>query len=371
MKKCLFIGLWSCLIILASCNQESYTSRLHHDHELFFHYKQLWSAPSPEPEITPITDSLAGRILGWYNQNWVLYERHLGEKTQVYKYHIKNGASELFFESNYPISQITPGEGYEFFAVESKGPEQNSIVTILNRKGDILLKQMNNVTQVDFVWSPYHSHQLLIIQYLPSMTTEVKMLNLTSPIEETVLDVQPYVQWYEEDRLAYFEWSNEPSFFAPVFLYDIKSQVKEPLLDDISVFASSRKHFMFLPGNLQDDKLAFYFYQKENPEELLEFQIEKLHSNSEYHWIPPFDWLPAENVFITFSPEHMGSLYDYDNQFNLIALQLESGTKEIITEVQTLSDINCSQLTSMCLVGSQYEKLINIENRKMYDILKN
>lgn len=371
MKQCFVISVF-CFIFLSACSDPSGIARHHVGHDTVLKEKGHPVSESSRLDIAPITDTLAKRIYGWFNRNWVLYERKIKEKVQVFKYHIHSGESKLFFESSYPISKIVPNEEYSYFAVESKVKDQHSIVTILDEQGNILLKKLKNATQLDFTWSPYIDDQLLMIEYNPSMTAEVILVDVNDPTKEDILDVQPYIQWFKENSLAYLEWGNEPSFHAPVYLYLLDTKLKKSLLTNISVFASSKNYFMYITGNSsQGEQLPFHFFHKDHPDDIMEFRINKLYSNSEFIWVPPFDWLPSENMFITFSPKHRGMVHDYNQGFHLVAFELESGKQKVITEMAQSPDLNCSTNSSMCLIGNRYEQLINIDNKKMYDLFIN
>jgi hypothetical protein len=362
MKQYLIIMFINVSLLLISCSGEQKVT-IGHDHDQIDtslsnkNYLNKDAAGASKLTIYPIQNQNMVEVKAWYSNHEILYLSIDGAGTDVIKHNIFTGESEEFYETNYSVTQIIPSKNNEYYAIESKNVNNQSSVQIVNKNGEILYENSQVADLVEFAWSPFEEEKILITYYEPTFTTSIEMLDLHTSNVQTILNIEPYVNWFSNDTVAFFNWDSAPSLSAPINLYNIDTHEQVKWTSSALLFDSIDEHFMYV----EEDKnaLTFHFVQLTTNTEQSSLSIPRLDSHAGYIWTPFFDWVPSTNQFYTFEPSHTGSVINYNEGFQLIAFNVRTGDKQVVFNSIALTRIDCSNDGKMCLIGNQLEKVVN------------
>ncbi|MBB6454267.1 hypothetical protein HNQ94_002742 [Salirhabdus euzebyi] len=355
------------LIACSSATFDDGVMRPHEKKDLSITHKKGSSSSHGVKNFVPLEDSDFLSIKSWYSDSQFLYVRSEAEKAEVMIFDVYTGDKRKFLETINPITQIVPSPTKEYFAIETKDNFEKSIVLIVDKQGDILFEKPKTSDYVEFSWSPYEESDIIITYYLPNFTTLMEVVNIVTDTTE-VIDVQPYVQWYDKNTVAHFKWSSEPSLSAPIHLYNLETQETSQLVTNALVFTSNQDSFMYVQE--RDTGLSFHFFKNDSENSHAQFEIPKLDTHAGYIWTPFFKWVQYSNEFYTFEPKDGGSVLGYEEGFSLISFDINTGTKREVVEVESLTQIDCTNDGKLCLVGYQLENLVSTDSGNITSIVK-
>ena len=114
---------------------------------------------------------------------------------------------------------------------------------------------------------------------------------------------------------------------------------------------------------------AVYSFYKDNGELLSAFKVPHLKNFSD--WLIPYFAADEKNSkLLTFVPEKAGMADQYNGTFHLNSFDFSSGKKEDVMGGLSNEPISCAAGGRWCLYGFQFEKVIDLEKKKIKSLFK-
>jgi hypothetical protein len=121
--------------------------------------------------------------------------------------------------------------------------------------------------------------------------------------------------------------------------------------------------------NEQDQSMANYSFFDKEMKKLFTFSIPQLTNYSD--WLVPFyDYNEQKGQFFTFSPVTSGEADSYTEGFQLLAYNPKNGSSSLIMDGLENEPIHLSPTGDALLYGNQFEKIIDIKAKKIYELIK-
>ncbi len=306
----------------------------------------------------------------WYDNETLLYLTDENGLSKINKFHVFTGAEEDFFQIDQPIIHVKANTDRSVFMVEVATMKGNIEIFFVGVAGEVLYK-LDVGDYYEVYWNPFADYEVTIATMQDDFSVQVFHVDLN---KKTVIDFELdhyYVQWVAKDELAFLKWDTYSlSFYAPLFLFDMKEQQKTKLLDNIISFFSFETMFFTVSIENKDVTHSDYnFYHSESKELLSTLQMPILNTYSEQWWIPFHDYDSNSNTFYVLQPLNYGDLFDYSEGFMLISYQVGTEkTREIIALDQNYP-IKVSPDGRWLLYGYQLENVVDLHKKKTHSIL--
>lgn len=309
-------------------------------------------------------------VIDWVDDERIFYLTEQNGKSSINTFHIFTGEVENLFTSEETIVEIDIHPNKTKIAISTLNDQNRTSISILDVSGEVLFHETDLLGDVIFYWNPYDATQLLLVSYLPNWEFAVHHLSIDDgELKETEIK-QTYVQWVDKETIAYIDWNlNEPSIYAPLVFYNLSTKEKEQFLDKvIACFALEKEKFLTLSvQSIYDMDTKYSFY--ENKQVKNETYVPILDTFSEQWWVPYFDFDEQQSQFIFFRPKYSGTFIDYDESYELVSFDVETGDDQVLLELEEHLPIKLSPSGKYLLYGIQYEQLIDLEKNETYNLI--
>ncbi|MBU8905737.1 hypothetical protein [Desertibacillus haloalkaliphilus] len=308
-------------------------------------------------------------ISEWFDEHTVLYLKDEEGIARLLKHNVTNGDEQGFFQTEEAISNVTANHDYSYYAIETVTRDYDVSLYLIDRDGFIRYQIQELGEDYSVFWNPYQPEELVVVSFLPNWESQLYYVNVAngqiSPIE---LD-QTFIQWLDINRLGYLHWDqDEPSYFSSLFSYDMKTNQKVLVEEDILSFFSFPNHnYLIIDVDSIDELMSTYTFFKEN-ETIRQIEVPILNTYSEQWWVPYFTFDQMNSIFYYLRPFYSGNYVDYEDGFELVALDIRSGDEEVIIEVENDAPLKLSPDGESMLYGYQYEHLIDLNGNQMVDL---
>ncbi|MCM2531650.1 hypothetical protein NDK43_03580 [Neobacillus pocheonensis] len=327
---------------------------------------QRWKLPISIPE------GEFYKISGWLSENQVLYITNHEQNSNVYKYNLLSGKSELVYKSDHPIVTVQISPSKKYILIQSSSSKDEGLVTIIDIKGSKIWQQSIASYELAFEWNPYNDTEILVSEFNEDWTFKMLVVDIKgSPKASEVSLPQPFNKWIDKETLAYINWNdNSPSLFAPLIVKKFGDNKEKTIYPAVFQFSAFRNLLMTITVNEQDKSKAVYsFYDKEK-KLISTFTIPQLTKYSD--WLVPFyDYNDELQEFINLRPLKSTEVDSYTEGFQLVTYDLKKGSSKRILEGVDNAPLNFSPSGEACLYGNSFEKIIDLQSKKIYEVIKN
>ncbi|WP_410888261.1 hypothetical protein [Neobacillus sp. 211] len=310
------------------------------------------------------------KFVGWLSGTQVLYITNLEQTSSVYQYNLLTGKSELIYKSEYPIVNVQISPSKKRMLIHTSPSSYEGIVTIIDIKGKEQLKKSFASYELAFEWNPYKESEILVTKFNEDWSFQVLLLDLNkSNITELTLP-QPFIKWKGENEVAFINWDeNNPSLFAPLIDRSLENGMEKTLFSSVIDFSEFRDLLVTVSVNEQDQSMANYSFFDKEMKKLFTFSIPQLTNYSD--WLIPFyDYNEQKGQFFTFSPVTSGEADSYTEGFQLLSYNPKNGSSSLIMDGLENEPIHLSPSGDALLYGNQFEKIIDIKAKKIYELIK-
>jgi hypothetical protein len=310
------------------------------------------------------------KLGGWLTEDQVLYITNLEQTSSIYRYHLLTGKSEVIYKSDQPIVNIQISPSKEFILVHSSPSSYEGLITIIDTLGSVRLQESFASYELVFEWNPYNESEVLVSKFYEDWTFQVVMLDINnSKITELSL-TQPFIKWMNAKDIAYLNWSeNSPTLFAPLLVKGIENGIEKTVFPTVLQFSTFRDLLMTISVNDQDQSMATYSFFDNKIKRLFSFSIPQLTKYSD--WLVPFyDYNESKGQFITFRPLISADADSYKDGFLLLTYNLKDGSNKLIMEGLENEPVDISPSGEAILYGNRFEKIIDIDAKKIYELIK-
>ncbi|MGG3469992.1 hypothetical protein ABES02_21220 [Neobacillus pocheonensis] len=323
-----------------------------------------WKLPISSP------DGEFYKIAGWLSDTELIYITNLNQTSNVYRYHLLTGKSDLIFKSKYPIVTVQISPSKKYLLIHSSPSSYEGLVTIIDAKGIERLSKSFASYELEFEWNPYNEEQILVSNFAEDWTFKVLLLDMKKANTNEVSLPQPFIKWLNVKNIAFLNWDkNSPSLFAPLIEKDLESGTEKNIVPSAIQFSAFPNLLMIISVNKQDQSVATYSFSNQSKNKIFTFSIPQLTNFSD--WLVPFyDYNENKGQFYTLKPLSSGEMDSYTDGFQLAQYDLKKGTNKVIMDGLKNEPINISPSGEAILYGNNFEKMIDIKTKKIYELIK-
>lgn len=310
------------------------------------------------------------KFVGWLSGTQVLYITNLEQTSSVYQYNLLTGKSELIYKSEYPIVNVQISPSKKRMLIHTSPSSYEGVVTIIDIKGKEQLKKSFASYELAFEWNPYKESEILVTKFNEDWSFQVLLLDLNKSNTTELTLPQPFIKWKGENEVAFINWDeNNPSLFAPLIDRSLENGMEKTLFSSVIDFSEFRDLLVTVSVNEQDQSIANYSFFDKEMKKLFTFSIPQLTNYSD--WLVPFyDYNEQKGQFFTFSPVTSGEADSYTEGFQLLAYNSKNGSSSLIMDGLENEPIHLSPTGDALLYGNQFEKIIDIKAKKIYELIK-
>ncbi|WP_088088974.1 hypothetical protein [Bacillus sp. OV166] len=310
------------------------------------------------------------KFVGWLSGTKVLYITNLEQTSSVYQYNLLTGKSELIYKSEYPIVNVQISPSKKRMLIHTSPSSYEGVVTIIDIKGKEQLKKSFASYELSFEWNPYKESEILVTKFNEDWSFQILLLDLNKSNTTELTLPQPFIKWKGENEVAFINWDeNNPSLFAPLIDRSLENGMEKTLFSSVIDFSEFRDLLVTVSVNEQDQSMANYSFFDKEMKKLFTFSIPQLTNYSDW-LVPSYDYNEQKGQFFTFSPVTSGEADSYTEGFQLLAFNPKNGSSSLIMDGLENEPIHLSPTGDALLYGNQFEKIIDIKAKKIYELIK-
>ncbi|MCM3725109.1 hypothetical protein M3226_05275 [Neobacillus cucumis] len=310
------------------------------------------------------------KVAGWYTNQQIFYVTNLNQTSNLFLYNLLTGKSKLIYKTENPIVNVQISPSKKYLLVHSSPSSNEGVVTIINTKGTELLKKTFPSYDLGFEWNPYNESKVLVTKFAEDWSFQLLLLDSRDDSTIELNLPQPFIKWIKKDEIAYLNWNQtSPSLVAPLIFKQLGSEGEKTVFSNLIQFEAYRDLLMTVTVNEGDSSIADYSFFDKEKKRLFSFSIPQLTKFSD--WLVPFyDYSEQKKQFLTLRPLESGDMDTYTDGFQLISYDLKKGSSKLILEGLDNVPISISPSGDTALMGNNYEKLIDLNKRKSYELMK-
>ncbi len=362
------------VFFITGCNQPELTAS-----DYSSNTKQISLSEKPSAELAfsihpiQVNEYNFLEVSGWYDEEHLLYLSDESGVSKIYKHHIYSGSSELFYEYEDPIAKIEASKDQEFFAIHTVPITNSSDLQFVDREGNLVYAWENTGISFDVYWNPYSEDTVIIGEMDEDFHSSLHVVNLRDGSLHTDTDAPYYVQWLNEEELSYLAWEDHTvGFEAPIKQWVLHGDNDDnPVVQRNVITYFSLYDHKYVTVKMDEDNphsSIYQVYEYDNQKPLFSWDVDTLMTYSSEWWIPYFTY--SEDYFYYFHPKEHGDVYEYNEGFDLHAIQLNDGKQETIMDnVKNQEPMVVSPDGFWLLKGQQLEKVISTRSGKEWDLL--
>ncbi|MEY8342466.1 hypothetical protein [Niallia circulans] len=310
------------------------------------------------PPISPVEGDFE-QVYGWIKNDTICYSAKVEGVNKIYTYNIYTGKHIPLYESVTELSNVILNKN-QLLIYNALSDEEGEI-HIIDMKGNEVLTRKLQSYETDFAWNPYSENELLITTFTKDWESKVSVLDIQENELSDFPVSTPFPQWQSKEKVMYLEWDqSSPSFYAPLKIFNLETkEEKEWDVPDIYFIEEKNGYLLTLSSSSKEEEAIYTFYDSELKKQG-SVRLPRLSKFS--NWLVP-NYTFYENKFLTFVPKNSGNAETYQDGFNLVEINMETGeSKKIDTEME-LEDqpIQISSDGKYCLFGYYYENMLDME----------
>ncbi|MGV3464845.1 MAG: hypothetical protein ACO1OT_06070 [Heyndrickxia sp.] len=309
------------------------------------------------------------KVVGWLDNNSVLYIADENNYTKLFRYNIVNGNKNVVFTSSTPIHNAVISPDKKRLLIHSASSTYLAEIRVIDLNGKVLLSRKVPSYDLNFNWNPENPDYILTTVFFEDWSYQVHILNIKDQTFQKYEIADPFVKWLKGDRILIQDWKdNEMHFFAPLRSYSLSNtKTATTLLTGVYQFDTFSPYLMTITIPEKHQDLAAYHFYNQDLKELFSFKVPHL---SQYdNWlVPNYDFI--RNQFLTFVPRESGSIEEYNGKYQLIKYDIQKNDKKIIAEELKNQPLSISPDGKMSLYGNQLTQLIDLSNGKIKPIVE-
>lgn len=319
-------------------------------------------------------DSLSSsfvEVVDWFNDDEILYLEEEDERSYLYKYHIYTGESELFFETDGWIIDVSINTDFSFFAIQTYGIDQTVTLKVITEEGQVKRVIEDLGEEYTVFWNPYDLERMALISFLPDWKFVSYVVDMS---EDKIVELDlpnPYVQWLSSSTFAYLQWDEfEPSYHAPLVIYNVENHSKSNWQDEVIAFSSLNNELSFIVTASSPDVLhsTYTFYKGQEPYRTIEMPI--LNTYSEQWWVPFYTYDQKNGLFYYLRPKYSSDFFSYEDGYEFVAYSLEQDSERKIITLEDHVPITISPSGDAVLIGNRFEQIYDVDQGKLIDLVE-
>ncbi|WP_243290550.1 hypothetical protein [Bacillus sp. FJAT-47783] len=323
-----------------------------------------------DKKILPLTvdEDYFQQVVGWFDHETILYINNKPNTSEIVRYNFVLGTSTTFFQSESPIIQVVPNEDRELFFIHVSPNNYEAHTMVVNRKGEILFEW--DVSSFDLIvsWNPFNTSQLFVTAFYEDWTYDTYFINVfEKDIQENVIDV-PFIQWADQSKVAYIKWNNdEPEISGPFYLLNLADRTEQLIAQNVIGHVHYPSGVIYLQENpLENGSGTYKFLNLRTMKATEQMEVPLVSQYSQ--WLFPYYELDKKGEhFYTFIPL---DTMEEEPSFQLSKINIETGHQSQVISNLVNEPISLSPDGNYLLYGFRFEKLVNLDEKKVFDIIK-
>ncbi|MDT8861719.1 hypothetical protein N0O92_15990 [Alkalihalobacillus sp. MEB130] len=322
--------------------------------------------------IAPIQNEVAiTEVVGWFDDNRVLYLVEQEEQSNLYLYHLLTGETTSFLEVEGWIMDVRPNADYSLFAFQHVTLENETHLVVMNDRGEILQTIKDYGEEYVIYWNPYDLGTFIMVAYLPDWEFDTYVVNVADAKIKDIFLEQSYIQWISANQVGYLKWEElEPHFQAPLYEVNVDSGDMKKWKDAVIAYMSfpDELSLSVTVETVYDLYSTYTFYKEQEPYRQIEMPI--LNTYSEQWWIPFYSYDDKHGIFYYLRPKYSSDFFSYTDGYELFAYNVEADAEERLTTVERQVPISISPEGSFLLVGERLGNVIDIKEGTLVPLLE-
>ncbi|WP_180960420.1 YqgU-like beta propeller domain-containing protein [Neobacillus cucumis] len=322
------------------------------------------------PILIPEGQGEMSKVIGWFTNQQIFYVTNLNQTSNLFLYNLLTGKSKLIYKTENPIVNVQISPSRKYLLIHSSPSSLEGLVTIIDSKGTELLKKKFPSYDLVFEWNPFNESKILVTKFAEDWSFQLFLLD-TKMGNTTELNLpQPFIQWIKREEVAYLNWDqNSPSLAAPLIFKELRDEGEKTVFSKVIQFSAYRDMLMNVAVNEKETSMADYSFFDKEKKEMFRFSQPQLKKFSD--WLVPFyDYSEQKKQFLTFTPFSSGDADTYTDGFELMRYDLKKGTSDLILGGLDNVPISFSPSGDTALLGNSYEKIIDLNKKEIYDLMK-
>jgi Tol biopolymer transport system component len=260
------------------------------------------------------------------------------------------------------IVSIDISESGEYLFIRSSSGISTSLITITKMDGSVVFSHTLNAFDLTMEWNPYNEQQIFIAAFSEDWQEQIYFLSIADKKITETADYDPFSKWYALEQLVYLNWIGEnTSLSADLILQDLNSGEEKKLLTGIFHLDTFKDVLLTIEGDPSNHDQAVYHFYGKNMKKLGSFIIPQVLSFSS-QLIPYYDYQAEKKTFIFLQPVMKDV---YNEEFQLMKFDAEANQVQEIIDGLKNEPLSCSRDGNYCLYGYNFEKLIDLNKKKI------
>ncbi|WP_064091507.1 YqgU-like beta propeller domain-containing protein [Rossellomorea aquimaris] len=355
----LFVLFFIGFILLSACQSKETTTSL----------PQKSEAPVIK-EVKMEGQSSKGFIenIDWVSESEILTVKKEENQTALYIYDVFEGSSRKIYEtSSYVLSAVSPDK--EKIIIHSAPTTYSAELSIIDLNGTILFQDEIPSYELTYSWSKYDESRLLITSFAEDWSFQVFLLDLQSKTMDLLQIDQPFLHWRSDVEVLFQDWNEEDiSVSAPLVSKNILDNEEQLVVESSIHFNVFNKQILAVVPTNEEDRFTYQFITQDGKVDS-HFEVSLLSRYSDW-LIPYYDMIEDKDQLLTFVANEPGVFDTYNGTFSLRSWNAKTGEETILYKELPLEPIKCSPTGTYCLYGNQLEKIIDLKNTTIIQLVK-
>jgi hypothetical protein len=313
-------------------------------------------------DITPIqNEHVVTEIIGWFDDDTLLYLQEQEERSSLYKHHLSTGHSSSFVEVGGWITEVRANADYSLFAISHITVDNEAHLVIIDRNGEIRQTIKDYGEEYTAYWNPYKLDTFILIAFLPDWEFETYVVDVAETKVRSIDLEQSYVQWISVTDVGYLKWEElEPNFQAPLYEVNVNSGEVKKWQDAVIAYMSfpDGLSLSVTVESVYDLYSTYTFYDEQNAFRHIDMPI--LNTYSEQWWIPYYSYDDVHGIFYYLRPQYSSDFFSYTDGFELVAYDIQKDAEEKLTVLERHVPIHVSPEGSFLLFGDRFEMVMDL-----------
>ncbi|WP_338451638.1 hypothetical protein R4Z09_07100 [Niallia oryzisoli] len=312
------------------------------------------------------------KVYGWINNETIVYTTNIENRSNIYAYHLKTGTSTLLLKVESMIDSVHISHSGNYLLIRSSSEASPGKITVITNKGkEVFTTVIKNSFDAAIEWNPYDEDKVLISSFTADWQDRTFMLSIKNQ-KMTEIEVQnPFSYWLKKDKLISLNLDQkDQSNVTDVIVKDLSTGNETSLLSDVFELDSFQNNLLTIKADREQlNYITYTFY---------DLQLNQVGSltmpgiTSSLDWlIPYYDFNEQKRTFLSFQPLKSGAADSYKEGFQLIQYRLEDDTKTVMINGLENEPISCNQEGNLCLYGYYFEKLLDMKNKNIIQLVSN
>ncbi|MBP3041141.1 hypothetical protein J9303_16885 [Bacillaceae bacterium Marseille-Q3522] len=310
-----------------------------------------------------IDDEQFQRIVGWLDNNTIIYVTDKQQQSAVYQYNLLTGKKARLFESKTPIASVYISPSKKQLIIISNYSLDESEFTIINRDGSTKLSRTFSAFDHAVQWNMYDENEVILATFSKDWEATTYLFTINDNQFTEIDGLQPFSYWQSKDTVVYLDWKEEnPSLYAPLMKKSINDKNGTVLFPKVYQVITFKNLLLAITVEEGQNRNAIYTFYNDDLQEVSSLQMPLLARISD--WLVPYsEYLASDGSFLTFRP------YNSTDTFELIKYDVKTKKVEVLAEGLENKPLSCSPDGNSCLYGFTFETIIDLKTKEMIPIV--